>query len=180
MTPVGQREALTQKRVLEFFRDALSYTYLGHWKGREGNSNVEEVLYEGYGPSGVAIMCDIMTDNRNRTAPEIRKLFDEHGVTWAPYRTVRETVEHDSDLSDDNPMFQMVEQPEIGTYLMPGSPLAFGALERDAVGRAPKLGEHTDEILLDVLGLSETEVGNLHDAKIVAGPDESAFSHPID
>lgn len=115
-----------------------------------------------------------------RMLAEIRKLFDEHGVTWAPYRTVRETVEHDPDLSDDNPMFQMVEQPEIGTYLMPGSPLAFGALERDAVARAPKLGEHTDEILLDILGLSEAEVGRLHDANIVAGPGESAFSHPID
>jgi type I restriction enzyme R subunit len=44
MTTVGQREALTQKRVLAFFRDELGYSYLGHWKGREGNSNVEEAL----------------------------------------------------------------------------------------------------------------------------------------
>jgi len=36
----------------------------------------EEVVYEGYGPSGVAIMCDILTDNRNRTAPELRKIFE--------------------------------------------------------------------------------------------------------
>jgi YebC/PmpR family DNA-binding regulatory protein len=39
---------------------------------------VEEAIYEGYGPAGVAVMCDIMTDNRNRTAPEIRKLFEVH------------------------------------------------------------------------------------------------------
>lgn len=115
-----------------------------------------------------------------RMLVEIRKLFEDHGVTWAPYRTVRETVEHDPDLSEDNPMFQMVEQPEIGTYLMPGSPLTFGALERNGVVRAPMLGEHTDEILLEVLGLSEGEVGRLHDAKIVAGPEESAYSHPVD
>ncbi len=47
--------------------------------GEIDGGNVEETLYEGYGPSGVAIMCDIMTDNRNRTAPEIRKIFDVHG-----------------------------------------------------------------------------------------------------
>jgi YebC/PmpR family DNA-binding regulatory protein len=39
---------------------------------------IEEVLYEGYGPGGVAVLAEIMTDNRNRTAPEIRKIFDVH------------------------------------------------------------------------------------------------------
>ena len=38
-----------------------------------------EVVYEGYGPGGVAVLCDILTDNRNRTAGEIRKLFEVHG-----------------------------------------------------------------------------------------------------
>ncbi|HAC90787.1 MAG TPA: YebC/PmpR family DNA-binding transcriptional regulator [Planctomycetaceae bacterium] len=47
--------------------------------GELDGGDVEETVYEGYGPSGVAVMCDIMTDNRNRTAPEIRKIFDSHG-----------------------------------------------------------------------------------------------------
>jgi len=47
--------------------------------GELDGGDVEEIVYEGYGPCGVAVMCDIMTDNRNRTAPEIRKLFDLHG-----------------------------------------------------------------------------------------------------
>jgi YebC/PmpR family DNA-binding regulatory protein len=47
--------------------------------GEIDGGDVEEVLYEGYGPGGVAILCDIMTDNRNRTAPEVRKLFENHG-----------------------------------------------------------------------------------------------------
>jgi YebC/PmpR family DNA-binding regulatory protein len=47
--------------------------------GELDGGNVEEVIYEGYGPGGVAIMCDIMTDNRNRTASEVRKLFEVHG-----------------------------------------------------------------------------------------------------
>lgn len=41
--------------------------------------NFEEVLYEGYGPGGVAMMVEALTDNRNRTAPEIKKLFEKHG-----------------------------------------------------------------------------------------------------
>jgi YebC/PmpR family DNA-binding regulatory protein len=41
--------------------------------------NYEEVLYEGYGPGGVAVLCDILTDNRNRTAPEVRKIFEIAG-----------------------------------------------------------------------------------------------------
>lgn len=41
--------------------------------------NFEEILYEGYGPEGVAVLCDILTDNRNRTAPELRKVFEKNG-----------------------------------------------------------------------------------------------------
>lgn len=47
--------------------------------GELDGGNVEEMIYEGYGPGGVAVMCDIMTDNKNRTAPEIRKIFDVAG-----------------------------------------------------------------------------------------------------
>jgi YebC/PmpR family DNA-binding regulatory protein len=47
--------------------------------GELEGSNFEEALYEGYGPGGVAVLCDILTDNRNRTAPEIRKIFELAG-----------------------------------------------------------------------------------------------------
>ena len=47
--------------------------------GELGGVNYEEVVYEGYGPAGVAIMCLALTDNRNRTAGEIRKAFDSRG-----------------------------------------------------------------------------------------------------
>ena len=39
----------------------------------------DEVMYEGYGPHGVAILCEILTENRNRTAGEIRKIFEVNG-----------------------------------------------------------------------------------------------------
>jgi YebC/PmpR family DNA-binding regulatory protein len=47
--------------------------------GELEGGEIEEVLYEGYGPGGVAILCEIVTDNRHRTAPEVRKIFDKHG-----------------------------------------------------------------------------------------------------
>ena len=47
--------------------------------GELGVINYEEVLYEGYAPGGVAIMLDGLTDNRNRTGPEIKKIFEKRG-----------------------------------------------------------------------------------------------------
>ncbi|HEX3871482.1 MAG TPA: YebC/PmpR family DNA-binding transcriptional regulator [Pirellulales bacterium] len=44
--------------------------------GESKAGQLEEVLYEGYGPGGVAVLCEMLTDNRNRTAPEIRKIFE--------------------------------------------------------------------------------------------------------
>ena len=46
--------------------------------GELGAAHFEEVLYEGYGPSGVAIMVEALTDNRHRTAPEIKRIFERH------------------------------------------------------------------------------------------------------
>ena len=97
-----------------------------------------------------------------------------HRVTWGPYRTVREAMADDIDLSEINPMFSEIDQPGIGRYLAPGSPLAFSAVDRVPVRAAPRLGEHTDEILLELLGMSESQVGMLHDARVVAGPLPSA------
>ena len=47
--------------------------------GELGDINYEEVLYEGYAPGGIAIMVDGLTDNRNRTGPEIKKIFEKRG-----------------------------------------------------------------------------------------------------
>jgi YebC/PmpR family DNA-binding regulatory protein len=50
-------------------------TGTGEFKG----GDLEESLYEGYGAGGVAVLCEILTDNKNRTAPEIRKIFEMCG-----------------------------------------------------------------------------------------------------
>ncbi|MHC4562645.1 MAG: YebC/PmpR family DNA-binding transcriptional regulator [Planctomycetota bacterium] len=47
--------------------------------GELGAQSYEQIVYEGYGPGGVAFMVDCLTDNRNRTAPEVRKIFEKAG-----------------------------------------------------------------------------------------------------
>lgn len=72
------RAAILDAKALSLPKDNIERA-IKRGTGELDGGNVEETLYEGYGPGGVAIMCDIMTDNRNRTAPEIRKIFDVHG-----------------------------------------------------------------------------------------------------
>lgn len=104
-----------------------------------------------------------------RTLEEIREIFDANDVCWGPYWTFMELVERDPRCSEENPMFRYVEQPGIGTYLMPSTPLRFESHERLAPMRAPQLGEHTEEVLLDVLGMTDAEIGRLHEKGIVGG-----------
>lgn len=101
---------------------------------------------------------------------DIEQALNEHGCCWGPYQSVRELVENDPDVSPDNPIFSLVEQPDIGRYPVPGQPMSFGAVARESAAPAPRLGEHTDEILADLLGLDAGAIGRLHDAGVVAAP----------
>jgi 2-methylfumaryl-CoA isomerase len=108
----------------------------------------------------------------SRDLRTIRDTFSGTGVSWGPYQTFRQLVTEDPRCSPANPMFSEVEQPGIGRYLMPGTPLQFSGLPRAEIRPAPLLGQHTDEILADVLGMSENEIGRLHDAEVVASAAE--------
>ncbi len=70
--------AISKAKAVSMPRDTIEKA-VKKASGESDSANMEEILYEGYGPNGVAIMCEIMTDNRNRTAPEIRKIFDTCG-----------------------------------------------------------------------------------------------------
>ena len=48
-------------------------------QGGQDNDNFEEIVYEGYGPKGVAVIVEALTDNRNRTAADVRHYFDKFG-----------------------------------------------------------------------------------------------------
>lgn len=105
-----------------------------------------------------------------RTLDEVKRAFGGTGVCWGPYQTFIQMVENDPRCSPENPMFTTLEQPGIGSYLVPGSPLRFGGLDRHTPRRAPRLGENTDEVLADVLGMSDGQIGALRDKHVIAGP----------
>ena len=65
-------------------------------------------------------------------------------------------------------MMRMIHQPGIGTLPIPGSPVTFSDLERMGPAPAPVLGEHTEEILGDVLGLGSGQIGRLMDEGVVS------------
>ncbi|GAV25065.1 transcriptional regulator [Carboxydothermus islandicus] len=74
--------------------------------GELAAESYEEVFYEGYGPGGVAILLKIMTDNRNRTAGEIRHLFSKHGGSMGEAGSVQWIFEEKGYITipkEDNP-----------------------------------------------------------------------------
>lgn len=77
-TNVRLRTAIDDAKAISLPKDNIERA-IKRGTGELEGGDVEEILYEGYGPGGVAVLCDIMTDNRNRTAPEIRKVFEQHG-----------------------------------------------------------------------------------------------------
>src|SRR4029077_6710204 len=108
----------------------------------------------------------------SRDLAAIRKAFAGTNVSWGPYQTFRQLVTEDPRCSTQNPMFEQVAHPGEGTYLMPRSPLEHVHRGRLPGSRAPRLGEHTDEVLGDVLGLGGRAIADLHDRGVVAGPSQ--------
>jgi YebC/PmpR family DNA-binding regulatory protein len=72
------RYAIDAARAVSMPKDNIQRAIKRGTGDLEGN-NFDEVMYEGYGAGGVAVLCEILTDNRNRTASEIRKVFELHG-----------------------------------------------------------------------------------------------------
>ena len=103
-----------------------------------------------------------------RSLDEIRTTFDAHGVCWGPYQSFLQLVNDDPRCSTANPLFSTVDQAGLGRILAAAHPLDPAQLGRIAAAPAPALGQHTDEILAEVLGLSASDIGALHDAGVVA------------
>jgi len=106
---------------------------------------------------------------RSRNLAEIRTAFESSGVLWGPYQDFGELVREDARCSISNPIFGMVDQPGAGTILANAAPLGFGLDGRLPARPAPRLGEHTEAVLTEILGLSGAQFGDLHDAGIVGG-----------
>ena len=88
-------------------------------KYKSGNvtENYESVTYEGYGPNGIAIIVETLTDNRNRTAGEVRHAFDKFGaglgqsgcVSWQFDRKGIILIERDEDMDEDTIMMEAID-----------------------------------------------------------------------
>lgn len=107
-----------------------------------------------------------------RPYAEVAQALDAARVCWGPYRSVRQALDEDPRVSLANPVFEEVDTPGIGRHLSAGTAVRVADLPRRATAPAPHLGMHTDEVLHDVLGLSASAVGDLHDRGVVAGPPQ--------
>ncbi|MCF8483035.1 MAG: CoA transferase [Rhodospirillum sp.] len=103
---------------------------------------------------------------------DLARHFAGTAVCWAPYQTLREALGARSQAALVDPLLAPVSHPTGDRYPTPGSPVTVTAMDRLPPVRAPSLGEHTDEILADVLGLPDSEIGHLHDDGTVAGPSK--------
>jgi 2-methylfumaryl-CoA isomerase len=102
-----------------------------------------------------------------RTAAELGPLFDEKGVCWSVYETLSGALRNQPILFSDNPIFSEVAHPG-GTYPTPGAFARLPQDERRPAPAAPRIGDHTDEVLASLLSMSDGEIAALHDKGIVA------------
>ena len=108
-----------------------------------------------------------------RSFKEVKVALDKARVCWGPYQTVDELVHKDPECSEANPLFNRIKQPGVGSYLVPSQPIHFSNLDRVPPKPAPLLGQHTDQILSEVLDMDSSEIGHLHDDGVVAGPSNN-------
>ena len=85
--------------------------------GSQENDNYEDIVYEGYGPNGVAVLVETLTDNRNRTAGDVRHYFDKFGgnlgtngsVSWMFDRKGVIIISNDGSLDEDTVMMDALD-----------------------------------------------------------------------
>ena len=143
-------------------------------ESREAVAALAESLGLDFGDEGdrfaarVEVSAAIQPWIESRSISEVASRFDDLGVCWGRYQTFKQLVDTDPRCSAEAGLFAEVDQPEIGTYLAPGSPLAFDGLLAVEPEPAPRLGQHTDEILAEDLGLTTAEIGSLRASGTVA------------
>jgi 2-methylfumaryl-CoA isomerase len=101
------------------------------------------------------------------TRDALTERFRDAGVCFGPYRTVGEALAEDPSFVRANPIFSELEHPSGYTYPTSGFPASYSAVERNRPAAAPRLGQHTEEILASILGMPATAIADLHDRGIV-------------
>lgn len=94
------RYAIDEAKAANMPKDTIAKAIEKGAGGSDGD-NYEEVVYEGYGPAGVAVYIETLTDNKNRTVPELRKMFEKCGGNLASAGSVAFTFERKGELFVD-------------------------------------------------------------------------------
>lgn len=106
----------------------------------------------------------------HRALSEVEHALAQTSVLCSPYRSFIDLTVDGGHALRANPMMDDIDQPGIGEHLAPGSPLSLAGHSRQPAAPAPQLGEHTNTVLGDVLGLSSTERAQLHRQRVVGEP----------
>lgn len=107
-----------------------------------------------------------------RCLAQVQAQLERSRVCWGKYNSVQELLRSDSRVGLHNPIYEQLDTPGVGPHLAARATARFAGLEHTPGTAAPLLGTHTDEVLHQLLGLSGIEIGRLHDAGIVAGPEK--------
>ncbi len=110
------RDAIANAKAANMPNDNINRS-IKRASGELGNVTYEEITYEGYGPNGVAVIVQALTDNRNRTAGEMRYIFDRSGgslgatgcVAWMFDRKGLILIEDSDEIDEDDLMMQALE-----------------------------------------------------------------------
>ena len=160
-TNLRLRYAINDAKAMSMPKDTIERAVKKGTGELEGG-NLEQALYEGYGPGGVAVLCEIYTDNRNRTAPEVRKIVELAGgklgatgcVAWMFDRTgvarvARDKVDEDAlmeialeagadDVRADGDQYEVISEPDAFTNVLAALEKANIAAESTQFTRLPK------------------------------------------
>jgi 2-methylfumaryl-CoA isomerase len=104
----------------------------------------------------------------DRFLADLGPKLDKAGVTWSNYHTLREALQHEPRLFGENPIFSDVRHAGGARYLTPGAAARLPHDARSAAAPAPHIGQHSDEVLAELLGMSSSEIGRLHDSGLIA------------
>lgn len=123
--------------------------------GELGAVNYEEIIYEGYGPNGIAVIVQALTDNRNRTAGDVRHIFEKHGgnlgstgcVSYLFEKKGLIIIEKDGSIDEDTLMMMALDagaedfSSEEDSYEITTSPEDFSAVREALEGNGITLAQ---------------------------------------
>ncbi len=115
--------------------------------GSGNNENYEKIVYEGYGPCGVAVIIETMTDNRNRTAGEMRHYFDKYGgnmgaancVSWSFDKKGVIVIDNEDEELDEEKVFEDALEAGAADFEADGEVMNVYTAEEDVAAVADAL-----------------------------------------